>query len=67
MIIGAPAKPRLRFTKNHIKKCKIVHTSTKFQFNAKYPSKIVMYRWAGMERDVYTFPSKNIKNDLKYI
>lgn len=30
MIIGAPAKPRLRFTKNHIKKCKIVHTSTKF-------------------------------------
>lgn len=30
MIIGAPAKPRLRFTKNHIKKCKIVHTLTKF-------------------------------------
>lgn len=66
MIIGAPAKPRLRFTKNHIKKCKIVHTSTKFQFNAKYPSKIEMYRWDVMEGDVhvYTFPSKNIENDL---
>lgn len=29
--------------------------------------KIEMYRWDVMEGDVYTFPSKNIKNDLKYI
>lgn len=29
--------------------------------------KIEMYRWDGMEGDVhvYTFPSKNIENDLK--